>query len=583
MLSTLEWAITVFNASGNTHLYPVADYGPSEKISVFEATVFNASGELIKKFKNSEIQDVHAVMQGSVFIDYRVRHVEYTPTQYPYTFVFKMIKKSKNTAFIPQWMPIGYYYQSVEQSSIQLSYPEEWTLRASEKNFERYSVNKINKSGYYYADINSQPALVPEYLSTSQQHFLPNCRLSLNHISLEGIHGKVDNWFDFGNWYRDNMLSSASQLSVKTKQELFELTSGITDPVIKARLVYEYMQSRTRYVNVSIGIGGWKPMPVAEVDRLGYGDCKALSYYTVALLDAVGVPAAYSIVYAGTETRSIDTSLYSVQGNHVIVHIPLPDTSLWLETTDQQIPFGYLGSFTDNRHAISMQKNTTQLIKTTAYPDSANVQLTESNVTIDSNGGLWASTTIRSNGLMYGKRSHLLLSKQEDREMFYRNEWGHLQALKFGNLMLEADKSKVVINEQLELTALVYGTISGNRMFVIPNVFSRTISIPPKYAQRKLPFEIQRGYLTKDVVLVEIPEGYTIESIPKDKEISGLFGYYKTSVTSDESQQRLLKYERILYIKSGRHQPEVYDHYYQFIRDASRHDIVPVVLIKSNP
>jgi len=509
---TLEWAITVFNVSGNSHLDPVVVYGPTDKISVIEASIFDGAGTLIKKFRNSEIQDVHAVMQGALFIDYRVKHINYTPIQYPYTFVFKLVKKIKNTAFIPTWVPITYYYQSVEQSSFHLNYPEEWTLRSSEKNFQDFLVVKKDTIGSYYAEIKNNPAVSPEYLSPSAMHFLPMSRLSLNHISLEGVQGKVDNWSDFGNWYRENMLSDQSQLSDKTKQELIILTSGISEPLRKARLVYEYMQSRTRYVNVAIGIGGWRPMTVADVDRLGYGDCKALSFYTIALLEEVGIPAAYSIVYAGTSTRKIDTTLFSVQGNHVIVHITLPDTTVWLETTNQQIPFGYLGSFTDNRNAICLSKDGTQLVNTITYHDSINSQRSKSNIIIDENGSLYSSVTISSEGLMYDNRSYLLLSKQDEREDYYRKEYGHLHSINFKNILLEADKSTITFSEQIDLSAMAYGTISGNRMFVTPNVFHRITTIPPRYAQRKHPFEIQRGQMIKDAIQINLPEGYTIES-----------------------------------------------------------------------
>jgi hypothetical protein len=36
-----------------------------------------------------------------------------------------------------------------------------------------------------------------------------------------------------------------------------------------------------------VGIGGFKPMPANDVDRLGYGDYKALSNYTQGTLEAV--------------------------------------------------------------------------------------------------------------------------------------------------------------------------------------------------------------------------------------------------------------------------------------------------------
>jgi hypothetical protein len=55
------------------------------------------------------------------------------------------------------------------------------------------------------------------------------------------------------------------------------------------------------FVSIQVGIGGWKPIQPL-VDRLGYGDCKALTNYTKALLAAVDVPS-YNVVLYGDSTK----------------------------------------------------------------------------------------------------------------------------------------------------------------------------------------------------------------------------------------------------------------------------------------
>jgi transglutaminase-like putative cysteine protease len=44
----------------------------------------------------------------------------------------------------------------------------------------------------------------------------------------------------------------------------------------KAKKIYQYLQNKTRYISVQIGIGGFQPVTAADVDRLGYGDCKGI-------------------------------------------------------------------------------------------------------------------------------------------------------------------------------------------------------------------------------------------------------------------------------------------------------------------
>ena len=107
------------------------------------------------------------------------------------------------------------------------------------------------------------------------------------------------------------------------------------------------MQKKTRYVNVSIGIGGWQPFDAATVDKTSYGDCKALSNFTKSLLSVVGIKSFYALNNAGSDANSIDRSFPSAQFNHAFVCVPLDRDTIWLECTNQRYPCGFNSDFTD--------------------------------------------------------------------------------------------------------------------------------------------------------------------------------------------------------------------------------------------
>ena len=58
---------------------------------------------------------------------------------------------------------------------------------------------------------------------------------------------------------------------------------------MQARLLYEWVTQKVRYVAVSIGSGALTPTPAAETIRNRYDDCKAHVALLAALLAAKGI------------------------------------------------------------------------------------------------------------------------------------------------------------------------------------------------------------------------------------------------------------------------------------------------------
>jgi hypothetical protein len=79
---------------------------------------------------------------------------------------------------------------------------------------------------------------------------------------------------------------------------------------MKAKLIYDYVQQKSRYVSIQVGIGG-KPMDASDVDRLGYGDCKGLTNYTKVLRQ---VPSYNTILYGDSYKKDIESDLCLCKG-----------------------------------------------------------------------------------------------------------------------------------------------------------------------------------------------------------------------------------------------------------------------------
>src|SRR3546814_899435 len=171
------------------------------------------------------------------------------------------------------------------------------------------------------------------------------------------------------------LLSGGMALPAQMVAYVKALVAGLASDKEKAAVLYGFLQRKTRYVSIQIGIGGFKPMAAATVDRLGYGDCKGLVNYMRALLAVVDIPSYYCVVEAGNAKRGIRADFASMdQGNHVILCVPLEQDTVWLECTSQRLPFGFLGSFTDDRTVWACTPEGGKLLKTPGYAVAASTQ-----------------------------------------------------------------------------------------------------------------------------------------------------------------------------------------------------------------
>tara|TARA_R100000935_G_scaffold19234_1_gene36908 strand:+ start:2013 stop:3914 length:1902 start_codon:yes stop_codon:yes gene_type:complete len=527
--------VTVLNKLGDNHVFSGESYDENSSIKKQSAIIFNAAGLEIKKFKQKEFEDVSAVGSNDLFNDNRVSYVDYTPISYPYTIVYESEVVSNSTIFIAPWRPVKRYAQSVQFSTYKLVNSKHIPLRVKESNL--IPTIKKNKSDFELEySVSNLPAFDYEYLSPDLFEFAPILKIALKDFSLVGVVGSAENWKEFGKWQFDNLIVNRNNLPQSTVDEVSELTKTTKDPIEKAKLIYEYVQAKTRYISIQLGIGGWMPMKASEVDELGYGDCKALTNYTYSLLQSQGIESYYTIVYAGENKKDLDSEFASMQGNHVILTLPQENENIFLECTSQTHPFNYLGDFTDNRNVLLVKPDGGEIIRTKKYDFSENLQENQSEIFLSENGDFTAKLKIISKGIEYGNTYYLERLNSKDQQRHYGNALNKLKNLEFEEVQFENNKKDKFFVETLNVMGSDFGTVAGKRRIIPLNIYALDIEEMPRYSNRKYPIEILRGKTIKNSNIFNIPEGYTIESIPKPEDLITDFGSLKTEVSIEEGK-----------------------------------------------
>lgn len=573
-------ARAILNKRGNRDVSNRVYYDKDSHVKKLEAYVYDAFGNELEHYRKKDFYDVSASDGISIYNDDRMFYLDYTPTTYPYIIVFISEIESNSTASLPRWQPLGWYGRSTKKSSYIITFDPNNKPRVKYENLEGYDISISENPNEFIYLASNIPAIVYEELSLAFDKKSPRASFSLDNFTLKGVSGTAKNWDEYGVWMQKRLLNGVEDLPESTIVEIKNLVKNETTNQAKARIVYKYLQEKVRYISVQIGIGGWRPMLASEVDKLSYGDCKALTNYTKALLDAVEIPSYYTIIYAGSLKKDIDKDFSNLQGNHAILGIPDGDEITWLECTSQDKPFGFLGEFTDDRDVLIVTPEGGKIVHTKNYSFNENLEETFVDVVINRNGGARAHYKSVSRGLQYGDKFRVLNEKQDDINKIYKNKWDAINGYTIDSLQLENNKQEIVFTEDIIIDIPMYCISVGDDILVNVNLFNQTNYIPTRIKDRKYDLNISRGYEDRNIIKIKIPQGYKMENLPEDALIENKFGSY--SVSYKLLSENELEYNRNLIIKKGTFPKEEYKNYRSFRRKISKLDNTKIIVTKNN-
>ncbi|WP_430399381.1 DUF3857 domain-containing protein [Flavobacterium sp.] len=572
--------ITVLNEYGLKSIDAFEYYSDSDKIIYINAVIYNVNGTEIKKIKGKDFKDQSVTDGFSIITDNRIKYLDFTPIEYPFTIEYDSEVRSSNTAFVPSWIPLNDYFESVKYSEIKINFPSSLGFKYKGINLDKYNVVKeetINNLSFRVENIAAER---PEDFSPPVSETRPIIKFSLENFNLEGVAGNAKSWLEFGKVWYENLVHDSSGVSEQTLNKIKELTKNETNPLDKAKIIYQYIQSKTRYVSVQLGIGGWKPMKTIDTDRLGYGDCKALSNYTRVLLQNVGVSSFYTVIFGGKNKIDFDEDFVSKQGNHVILTIPYENKNYFLECTSQTSPFAFGGDFIDDRLALVIKPSGGEIIRTKRFSSEESYQLAEGKVSVNENGDLDSNFIVKSGGIQYSNKSFLSDFDHLKIEKYYKNLYSDLSGFELNTFNFINDKQKIEFVEQLNIKVNNFVKKAGNSFILPINIFNRNTIVPSNYKDRKTPLKIERGYMDQDVFEIELPKSYFLEFVPENIRIDSAFGVYELEI-SKISDSKLL-YKRKLIIYNGEFTGEEYTRFRVFKEQIVKNDKSKIVITKHN-
>ena len=575
------YAITILNENGDEHASLEVYYDKLTSINYISGTLYNAAGVQIKKIKTKDLNDYSAVSDNSLAEDGRVKTFDFNYKVYPYTVEYEIEVLKNNSFMFPGWIPQEGESLSVEQSDYTVVFPEGYQLRYKSLNYSGEPKKSLDKGKQNLSwTVSNLPAIKLPFAIASWADLATVVYIAPNNFEIGGYKGNMESWKSYGD-FLNQLNKDKDVLPANIATEVKNLTAGVSDEKERIKILYNYLQKNTRYISVQLGIGGWQPFDASYVAKNGYGDCKALTNYMHSLLKAANIPSYYTVIYAGSSGYAKNRfmqDLPSSQFNHVVLLVPTGKDSMWLECTSQQAPAGYMGEFTGNRKAVSITEAGGVVVSTPSYGVNENQQLRIITAKLTEEGTLQMKVDTRYECFQQESLSYLINALSEKKVKEYLEKNLSLSTYDINKFSYKETKSELpFIEENLDITVPNFATITGKRIFITPNILNRSSTQITSDTLRKSDFVFDFPYRDKDEISIELPEGYQIESKPKDRKLETPFGKY---ILTTKLEGNKIIYSRLMEQFSGRFAPKMQKEIVEFFKEVYSADRSRIVLVK---
>ncbi|MBN1197945.1 MAG: DUF3857 domain-containing protein [Bacteroidales bacterium] len=554
-------------------------YNEFRRIGGASGGIFNAEGKEIQKIRLTDFTDRSAVPEGTLHSSDRVKI--YTPVYngtYPVTFEFEYDIIGGAPAHYPEWTPQDGYGVAIESASLTVSAPFNLFPRYYAVNIvSRDSEKIVGDTKMVTWHLDNLTALHREPYAPSLSERTPGVFLAPVKLDYRGFSEDFLTWNDVGKWI-NYLLKDRDVLPESVKYRMKQISDQCPDTISQIRAVFHYLQSSKRYVSIQMGIGGWQPLDATTVDEQGYGDCKALVNYTKALLQGAGINSFYTLVNAGSRVPDILCDFPSMQFNHAILCVPLSGDTIWLECTDPTIPFGFLGSFTDERHVLIVTDTDGVIARTPVYSCDMNRLNRKTVISLSFSGDAEIEMTTYYSGLQSQIVYDLARKGIEEQKKALASRIG-IPDITIKSVTYTCDSNAIpIICERIVLIARSYASVSGERLFVPVNRMNRMNALTVNTEERQAPILTGYPYLDMDSILVKWPQGFHVEALPSGDSIDTPFGKCTMRIVLDSLQWI---YTRSFEQNKVRFNVEDYPEFRSFINRVAKADRQKAILRKT--
>ncbi len=548
------------------------------KCKKIKATILDMDGKKLKELKKDDILEANLSPGSTIYDDNKYKLVEMVWPRFPYILDLEYEVEYSSIFIWPDWYPQEDVPVMRSVYRLILDGPVKYQTFARGIDISPDESRDGNKQTLTWILENLEPRTREDWMPP-EDRYQKYLLFSPAIFELDGYQGSSDSWATFGAWFH-KLSNGRTTLTPEMQEQVRMLVAECSSDREKIQKLYAFLQEYTRYVSISLGIGGWQPHSAESVCASKYGDCKDLSAFMVAMANYAGIKA-YPALVKTRDTGVVQCDFPANQFNHVIAFVPFSEDTMWLECTADYLAAGELPPDDEGSSVLAITEKGGEIVRTPSSTAGENVQSSLIMANLENDGSLRFSGTVKFTGNRASLgRGKLLTDERKDILQIFSTDYlarhltsPTLQSCNFTNLSDNYDHPLV---GEFSGTVKKYAVCSSQRIFFNPALLNRqTASDLPDEEERQFAVSYRYPYITIDTVQIVLPAGYKPEAVPEPLEIAASFGRY---ISTNEIADGQLTYIREIAIYHKQISPDDYQEYRSFMKQVIKNDKAKFVL-----
>lgn len=555
MRKRLRGAVRILRQDGLARAGVAAPLDAWHSVKDMQAWLIPVSGQQVELRFRDAVETSALAGGGELATDYRMKMLGFTEARpgavvgYEYVIEQSPLEMSDTFAF-QDTIP-------VRAARYTLKLPSGWNMLPTWLNHAAVAPVGAAGSGQWQWSLRDIPAVpiedaMPTWGSVAGQLFLA--------FSPSGRTPQLGTWAGIGNWYVE--LSKERRVaSAAMRGKIAQLVAGKASQLEKMRALAGFAQRDVRYVSIQLGMGGYQPHAAAEVFRHLYGDCKDKAGLLGVMLREIGVDSVPVLVNSRRTRVRADTPP-SLQFDHVILAIRLPrdlqDRSLlaiaedgegrllYFDPTDELTPFGRIRGQLQGSVGLLALADNSRLVTLPQLPPAENGISRTARLALNEQGMLSGEINERITGQeALVQRGFLRTSTRpsDATKLIEARLAESLSSFKLGSATARnPEVSGLPLEWDYHISVPSYARRTGELLMVRPRVLGvHAFTLASQDKPRVHDLVLSEPRLYQDEVIIDLPDGYAVDSLPPPLEVEAGFAIYRSRSEVTGSQ---LKYTR---------------------------------------